>query len=292
MGIDKFASTATIVRPELRKKENTLTIIEEQIEKLRELIRNKQSIIVAFSGGVDSSVIAKIAYEELKDNSMAVTIDSDTFSRRELKMSRQTAKEIGISHQVMKTSELDDEKFVSNPINRCYFCKKEEMNVVNRVALDFGFKVVAFGVTASDSNEHRPGIRALTEKGFFLPLVDAGIQKRDIPAIARSLGLKNFAMPSTTCLASRIPYGLQITKKKLEQIEAAEDFFYQIGLNQVRVRHYEDTARIEVEPDRIDAVMNRRAEVIGKLKELGFTYVTLDLEGYRSGSMDEILTRS
>jgi uncharacterized protein len=262
---------------------------EERLAHLRDVIREKGSLVVAFSGGIDSSVIAKVAYEELGERAIAVTIASDTFSKRELDMSRTVAKEIGIKQIIDKVSELDNEDFVRNPADRCYFCKKEEMQIMKKVAAELGFKYIAFGVNTSDFGEHRPGIQALNEEGFCQPLVEAGIGKKHIPAIARALGLSNYNMPSTTCLASRIPYGQPITARKLNQVEEAESFLYSLGFRQSRVRHYGETARIEVDDDEIEKVAAHRKEIAGRLKSLGFVYITLDLVGYRSGSMNEIL---
>jgi len=263
--------------------------LDEKLKKLRQLIKEKESLVVAFSGGVDSSIIAKIAHEELGNNSVAVTIDSDTFSRRELELSKQIAGEIGIAHQIIRASELTDYNFVQNRADRCYFCKKEEIRGLKVVATQYGFKHIAFGVNVSDFSEHRPGIQALNEEGFSQPLVEAGIGKDIMACLAKEIGLSNYNLPSTTCLASRIPYGNPITAEKLVQVEKAESFLYSLGIIQSRVRNYGDLARIEVYENEIDRVVENRKEILSRLKDAGFTYVTLDLEGYRSGSMNEVL---
>ncbi len=266
--------------------------MNETLNKLREIIRDKEALVVAFSGGVDSSVIAKVAFEELGERAIAVTIDSETFSRRELEMSKRISDEIGIMHIIDKASELGNPDFVQNTADRCYFCKSEEMAVMEKIAADHDIPWIAFGVNTSDFGEHRPGIQALCKEGFFQPLVEAGIGKHNVREVARELGLSNFDMPSTTCLASRIPYGQPITPEKLDQVERSESFLHSLGVRQSRLRHYGDTARIEVDELEIEKIVFKRKEIVAHLKDLGFTYVTLDLEGYRSGSMNEILEKT
>lgn len=263
-------------------------IIAEKTGRLRRAIREKGKVLVAFSGGVDSSVIAAVAYDELGDRALCVTVDTPSLSRRELELARRVAGEIGIAHQIVRIGALDKD-VARNSSMRCLHCKREEMCVLKKIAADQDCAAIAFGVTLSDSLEHRPGLKVLAEEGAFLPLVEARIGKEEIRPIARLLGLSNSEQPSTTCLSSRIPYGQPVTAAKLEAIERAETFLYGLGLVQVRVRHYGDTARIEVDPADMDKVLAAREKIADRFRRIGFVYITLDLEGYRSGSMNAIL---
>ena len=263
--------------------------MREKLEYLRGIIKEKDSVMIAFSGGIDSSLVAKIAYEVLGKKALAVTLTSDTFSKRELESAKIIAKEIGISHKIIESSELGNDEFVKNPENKCYYCKKEEALVLKRIANKNGIKYIADGVNLSDFDEHRPGIKALDEEDIIHPLVEAKIKKSDIKAIAKFLGLSNYNMPSTTCLSSRISYGEEITTEKLKRIEEAESFILSSGFRQVRVRCHKNIARIEVEKEEMEKAIIFSEEIVRRLKIVGFKYITLDLEGYRSGSMDEAL---
>jgi len=263
-------------------------LLEVKINRLRAVIAEKKSLLVAFSGGVDSSVVSKVAAEVLGGRSLAATIDSPTLPRRELAIARRLAKEIGIRHCIVQAPDLDPE-LLRNSCDRCYFCKQGDLALLRKAARQEECEAIAFGVTATDHQEHRPGLRALAEARVFLPLLQAGISKNEMRFIAEKLALSNHGLPSTTCLSSRIPYGQAITLQKLAQVEAAESFLYKEGLSQVRVRHYGNTARIEVFPNEIGTLVFIRHKLIPRLKSLGFSYVTVDMEGYRSGSMDEAL---
>ena len=199
------------------------------------------------------------------------------------------AAEIGITHEVVAKSELQNSNYVQNSVNRCYFCKKSEMATLKKVAGNNGIEHVAFGVNMSDFGEHRPGLKALEEDEAFHPLVAADLNKTERTALAEHLGLSNHDLPSTTCLASRIPYGQRITLEKLTQIEQAENSLFQIGITQSRVRNYGDMARIEIPQEEISLLLKHRKSIISTMKQLGFSYITMDLEGYRSGSMNEVL---
>jgi uncharacterized protein len=248
---------------------------------------------VAFSGGVDSSVVLAAAARALGPSRVyAVTADSPTYSRTELEWAKRVAGLLGVNHVIIGTNELDDENFASNPPIRCYYCKKELAQRLKEVAERVGAKVIVDGTNSEDLDGHRPGYLAFKEEGVRSPLAELGFTKSDIRQVARLLGLPNWDKPSMACLASRIPYGQRITLERLKRIEAAEEAVRALtGARQVRVRDHGDIARIEVgRGDRrlffSEEVMD---EVARRLKQLGWRYVALDLEGYRSGSMDEVL---
>ena len=254
--------------------------MKEKLEHLEEIIKEKDSLMIAFSGGIDSSLVAKIAYDVLDEKALAVTLTSDTFSKRELENAKKIAKEIGVHHMIVKSSELGNEAFVKNPENRCYYCKKEEAIVLKRIANENRIKYIADGVNLSDFDEHRPGIKALDEEDIIHPLVEARIKKSDIKVMAKFLGLSNYDMPSTTCLSSRISYGEEITTEKLKRIEEAESFILSSGLRQVRVRCHKDVARIEVEKEEIEKAISFRKEIVRRVKTVSYTHLTLPTTPY------------
>ncbi|MDI6855678.1 MAG: ATP-dependent sacrificial sulfur transferase LarE [Candidatus Thermoplasmatota archaeon] len=266
----------------------------DKLRFLKELIKARKNLLVAFSGGVDSTLVAKVAYDALGTNALAVTADSCTLSRKELELAKKTAKEIGISHKIIKFSELENKEFARNPVNRCYYCRKELALQLKKIAKQEEIENIADGVNSSDLKEHRPGIKAANEQNIWHPLVEAKIGKEDVRALAKRLKLSVSTKPSNACLASRIPYNEGITEQKLKRIEKAEEYLKKFGFAQVRVRAHENIARIEVESKDIDKIINPKvmAKIIKKLKQLGFVYITLDLEGYRAGSMDEVLKKN
>jgi uncharacterized protein len=266
----------------------------EKLAKLEEWFKAIGGpVVVAFSGGVDSSVVLAAAARALGLSRVyAVTADSPTYSRTELEWAKRVAGLLGVNHVIIGTNELDDENFASNPPIRCYYCKKELAQRLKEVAERVGAKVIVDGTNSEDLGGHRPGYLAFKEESVRSPLAELGFTKSDIRQVARLLGLPNWDKPSMACLASRIPYGQRITLERLKRIEAAEEAVRALtGARQVRVRDHGDIARIEVgRGDRrlffSEEVMD---EVARRLKQLGWRYVALDLEGYRSGSMDEVL---
>lgn len=261
--------------------------LQQKLQALRTLIRSYGSAIVAFSGGVDSSVVLAVAKQELGDRVLAVTAHSPVYAQRELEAAKKLAQQLGVAHEIIFTRELDDPRYVNNPPSRCFHCKQELFGKLTDLAKTRGFAVVLDGTNASDTSDFRPGMRALKDYNVRSPLLEVGLTKSEIREIARMLQLPTADKPAMACLASRLPYGSAITPEKLRQIEHAEEFLFGLGFSQVRVRHYDEMARIEVPPDEMPKLLAHRDAVATQLKQLGFRYVTLDLGGYRSGSMNE-----
>lgn len=258
----------------------------ENADRLVGWFSGKGAVLVAFSGGVDSSVIAKAAVLS-GAKAIAATARSITFPARELEQAARTAAEIGITHVVFDEGECAE--LYSNPVERCYFCRRNLTDGLRGIAKKHGIAVIVDGANADDTKEHRPGLQAMKEAGVRSPLVELGLGKEDVRGIAKHYGLSVHDKPSAACLASRIPYGEQITREKLERIGKAEDFLLGLGFSQVRVRHHGATARIEVLEKDVGRAAALGKDISKKLKSLGFLYVTLDLQGYRSGSMDEAI---
>ena len=245
-------------------------------------IRQRERVLVAFSGGVDSGLVAKLAHDALDGNALAVIADAESLSRRELAEARAEAKEIGIPLRVTFVSELANEEYRQNPPNRCYFCRSELSAALVDIAAKEGFRAIADGVNVSDLGDSRPGIRAMDEAGFWHPLVEFRLAKSDVRALARHLGLSFHDKPSNACLSSRVPHGTPITVDILRQVEAAEDLVRTRGFRQVRVRHLGTTARIEVPAGEIPRLLAMRDDVAEALRSLGYDEAVVDLVGYRS----------
>lgn len=261
-----------------------------RIEKIREAIKARESAVIAFSGGVDSTTLAALAFEELGDRALAVTIDSPLFPRHQLETASQAACEIGIQHKILPFSLNSVPYFTANTINRCYFCKKALLETLLEFAEKTGYNAVLEGTNASEiKGENRPGYRAIQEAGekIYSPFVEFNVTKEEIREIAANLSLSAAGRPSAACLATRIAYGQPITPEALEKIEKAEDYLLDLGFTQFRVRLHSNLARIELTEKEIEEAFRKREKISRHLKTLGFDYVTLDLEGFRSGSMDE-----
>lgn len=263
--------------------------LEAKAQAILHEMRRQGSLLVAYSGGVDSGLVCHLAVQALGDTALAVTAVSESFPRRELEAARRYAREMGIRHRLVTYSELANEAYASNPRERCYFCRKDLAKTLWPIARQEGIGTIADGILASDLGDWRPGIKAMDEEGFWHPLLEQGIDKVQVRTLARHLGLSFHDKPSMACLSSRIPYGQVITLEKLTQVEKAEDVLNAMGFVQFRVRHHGEVARIEVLPQEIPKLLQRevREEVYRRLRQLGFRYVTVDLRGYRTGSMDE-----
>jgi uncharacterized protein len=260
--------------------------------RLKEILNRMVRVVVAFSGGVDSSFLLKMAKDTLQDrNVLAVTAVSETYTSSELKQAKRFAKELGVRHKIIFTNELKNKNFTTNPVNRCYYCKKELFRELDRIKKENGFRYVLDASNIDDIKDYRPGTRAKKESRVRSPLIEAGFSKDDIRKHSRRLKLETANLPSMACMASRFPYGEKINKKALIKIEAAEDFIKRQGITQVRVRYHGDVTRIEVEKEDIKKLLDKklRDKVTKRLKQLGFRYIALDLEGYRMGSLNEIL---
>jgi len=258
-------------------------------QALIDAIRRHGPMLVSFSGGVDSTLLAVLAKEALGERCRCVLLDSPVVPRTAMEQAKTLAADLGLVLEILPFPLMEHEAFCTNPEDRCYHCKKISAHYLRKKAAELGLACIADGVNISDTGEHRPGLRASTEEGIIHPFIETGCTKQDIRDIAREMGLPVWQKPSAACLASRIPYGDRITTEKLRIIEKAEEFLAARGFSQLRVRLHGTIARIEVHKEDMGRILEEKDPVVEYFRSLGIAYVTLDLAGYRSGSMDEVL---
>jgi uncharacterized protein len=263
----------------------------EKFSNLQDILKNMKRVLVAYSGGVDSTFLLKVALNVLGENVMAVIASSETYPEREYEDALRTAGKMGIEPRVIHTHELENPEFMNNPPERCYFCKKELFTRLKEIGAGENIPYVCDGANFEDRLDFRPGSEAARELGVRSPLKEAKLEKSEIRILSKELGLPTWNKPAMACLSSRFPYHTPIEKESLRRIEAAEEYIQGLGISRLRVRHHGQIARVELDPEDFSKVMNNkvRAKIVARLKELGYFYVTLDLAGYRTGSMNEPL---
>ena len=273
------------------KPAETPVAAREKLQRLKTILEGMGSVIVAYSGGVDSAFLSVAAHEVLGEKVLAVTASSPSLAPSELRDAVGLATELGIHHRVIETSEVERSDYSENSASRCFFCKDELYTRLSAVASEEGYTHIANGTNVDDLGDFRPGLKAAAKYGVRSPLVEAGLSKEEIRALSREMDLSTWDKPAQACLSSRIPYGTPVSVEALTRIAKAEEILHGLGLRQVRVRHHDNIARIEVEPDEFPRMLEddvRRA-ISNEFRSIGYSYVTLDLEGFRSGSLNEVL---
>jgi len=265
-----------------------------KLSQLQAMFREMDRALVAYSGGIDSTLVAKVAFDVLGSNALAVTANSPSLMPEDFEDAKTQAAQMGIAHKVVETHEMDNEQYTSNPVNRCYFCKSELHDTLRPLANELGYEYVVDGLNADDLQDYRPGIAAAKERGVRSPLAEVGITKLEVREISKQLGLPWWDKPSQPCLSSRFPYGELITTEKLHRVGRAERYMRDLGYRNLRVRSDGETARIELMPEEIAGFVSKvdLPTLVAAFQGFGFTYVTLDLEGYKSGKLNRVLVNA
>ncbi len=268
-------------------------MLQEKLDRLTAIFTEMEQALIAYSGGIDSTLVAKIAYDTLGDRAVAITAQSPSLLPEDLEDAAIQASQIGIRHEVVATHEMDNPNYTANPTNRCYFCKSELHDTLKPMAIERGYPYVVDGVNADDLHDYRPGIQAAKERGARSPLAEVGVSKFEVRELSKMLDMPWWDKPAQPCLSSRFPYGEEITVAKLQRVGRAEVYLRRQGWQNLRVRSEGDTARIEVMPEEVKKFVLETdlATLIDIFKSYGFLYVTLDLEGYRSGKLNDVLSK-
>jgi len=269
------------ISPELKAKEKLLY----------DRLGSARSVLVAFSGGVDSSYLAYAAHRALGDGALAVTAESPSYPDSHREMAKRVATDFAIPHRFVSTREMENPNYRANRSDRCYFCKSELFDVLGKLRSELAFEAVAYGVNVDDTGDFRPGHRAADERNVLSPFLDAGLTKTEIRSLSRAAGLPTAELPASACLSSRLPYGTEVTPERLRQVESGEQRLRDLGFRQVRLRHHGPLARVEIAPDELARALTPEMTraIVECIKPLGFRWVSLDLEGYRTGSLNEVL---